>query len=121
MKFSFSDEQAEFRTMLRRFLENKSPTTEVRRLMATDDGYDRDVWHQLSQELGRVPDGDQTGIRAARCHLQQRLGKTQGLEGRVGEHEPSGGVLGRASQVGEGHARIVELHDVANLKAVFQQ
>lgn len=52
MKFSFSDEQAEFRTILRRFLEDKSPTTEVRRLMATDDGYDREVWRQLSQELG---------------------------------------------------------------------
>ncbi|MGI9477120.1 MAG: acyl-CoA dehydrogenase family protein [Hyphomicrobiaceae bacterium] len=52
MKFSFSDEQAEFRTMLRRFLEDKSPTTEVRRLMATDAGHDRQVWHQLSQDLG---------------------------------------------------------------------
>lgn len=52
MKFSFSDEQAEFRTMLRRFLEDKSPTTEVRRLMATDEGHDPDVWRQLSQELG---------------------------------------------------------------------
>ncbi len=52
MKFSFSDEQAEFRSMLRRFLEDKSPTTEVRRLMAMDAGYDPDVWRQLSQELG---------------------------------------------------------------------
>lgn len=52
MKFSFTDEQAEFRTILRRFLEDKSPTTEVRRLMATDDGYDREVWRQLSQDLG---------------------------------------------------------------------
>lgn len=52
MKFSFTDEQAEFRNMLRRFLEDKSPTTEVRRLMATDAGHDPDVWRQLSQELG---------------------------------------------------------------------
>lgn len=52
MKFSFSDEQAEFRSMLRRFLEDKSPTTEVRRLMATESGHDPDVWRQLSQELG---------------------------------------------------------------------
>jgi len=52
MKFSFSDEQAEFRNMLRRFLEDKSPTTEVRRLMATETGHDPDVWRQLSQELG---------------------------------------------------------------------
>ena len=52
MKFSFTDEQQEFRLMLRRFLEDKSPTTEVRRLMATDTGCDPDVWRQLSQELG---------------------------------------------------------------------
>ncbi len=38
--------------MLRRFLEDKSPTTEVRRLMATDIGCDPEVWQQLSQELG---------------------------------------------------------------------
>ncbi len=52
MKFSFTDEQQEFRLMLRRFLEDKSPTSEVRRLMATDTGCDPDVWRQLSQELG---------------------------------------------------------------------
>ncbi|MEM6497602.1 MAG: acyl-CoA dehydrogenase family protein [Pseudomonadota bacterium] len=52
MKFSFTDEQQEFRLMLRRFLEDKSPTTEVRRLMATDVGCDPEVWKQLSQELG---------------------------------------------------------------------
>ena len=52
MKFSFTDEQQEFRSVLRRFLEDKSPTTEVRRLMETDQGCDPEVWRQLSQELG---------------------------------------------------------------------
>ncbi len=52
MKFSFSDEQAEFRTALRRFLSDTSPSTEVRRLMETDIGYDADVWRQMSQDLG---------------------------------------------------------------------
>ncbi|MBU2533735.1 MAG: acyl-CoA dehydrogenase family protein, partial [Alphaproteobacteria bacterium] len=52
MKFSFTDEQVEFRSMLRRFLEVKSPTTEVRRLMETEAGCNADVWRQLSQELG---------------------------------------------------------------------
>ena len=52
MSFSFSDEQEEFRSVLRRFLENKSPTTEVRRLMETEAGYDPEVWRELSQELG---------------------------------------------------------------------
>lgn len=52
MRFSFTDEQEEFRGILRRFLEDKSPTTEVRRLMETDGGYDPEVWRQLSQELG---------------------------------------------------------------------
>ncbi len=52
MKFSFTEEQREFRDILRRFCEDKSPTSEVHRLMETDIGYDPEVWRQLSQELG---------------------------------------------------------------------
>ena len=52
MQFAFTDEQEEFRAILRRFLEDRSPTTEVRRLMATDEGYDKQVWQQLSRDLG---------------------------------------------------------------------
>ncbi len=52
MSFSFTDEQTEFRSVLRRFLADKSPSTEVRRLMQTEAGFDQDVWRQLSQELG---------------------------------------------------------------------
>jgi alkylation response protein AidB-like acyl-CoA dehydrogenase len=52
MKFSFTDEQQEFRTVVRRFLEDKSPTTAVRRLMEMERGYDPDVWRSVSGELG---------------------------------------------------------------------
>ncbi|HAK62720.1 MAG TPA: acyl-CoA dehydrogenase [Alphaproteobacteria bacterium] len=52
MQFSFSDEQEQFRTGLRRFLNEKSPPSEIRRLMATDTGYDRDAWKQLNTSLG---------------------------------------------------------------------
>ena len=52
MSFSFTDEQEEFRGVLRRFLEDKSPTIEVRRLMETPEGCDRAVWRQMSEELG---------------------------------------------------------------------
>lgn len=52
MSFSFTEEQDEFRAVLRRFLEDKSPPTEVRRLMETSEGYDQAVWRQLSEELG---------------------------------------------------------------------
>jgi len=45
MQFSFTSEQEEFRSVLRRFLEEKSPTTTVRRLMETEAGWDRDSWH----------------------------------------------------------------------------
>jgi len=47
MKFSFSSEPEEFRSNLRRFLANRSPTNEVRRLMETDDGYERDGWRSV--------------------------------------------------------------------------
>ena len=52
MQFTFTEEQEEFRRYLRRFLDDKSPATEVRRLMETDDGYDPAVWRQLCNDLG---------------------------------------------------------------------
>ncbi|MGP1677123.1 MAG: acyl-CoA dehydrogenase family protein [Burkholderiales bacterium] len=52
MKFCFTDEQEQFRTILRRFFAEKSPTTEVRRLMATDQGWERRTWKQLNNDLG---------------------------------------------------------------------
>jgi alkylation response protein AidB-like acyl-CoA dehydrogenase len=52
MQFSFTSEQEEFRSILRRFLEDKSPTTAVRRVMETETGWDRSVWQDLNQQLG---------------------------------------------------------------------
>jgi alkylation response protein AidB-like acyl-CoA dehydrogenase len=52
MRFSFTPEQEEFRTTLRRALEARSPTKEVRRLMATEAGFERAGWKKLNQELG---------------------------------------------------------------------
>ena len=52
MRFSFTPEQEEFRSSLRRALEARSPTKEVRRLMATEAGYEREGWQKLNQELG---------------------------------------------------------------------
>jgi alkylation response protein AidB-like acyl-CoA dehydrogenase len=51
VQFAFTDEQEQFRSAIRRFLSDRSPTTEVRRLMATDEGYDPAVWRQMSEEL----------------------------------------------------------------------
>ena len=51
-RFNFTEEQEEFRDVLRRIMEDKSPTTEVRRLMETEEGWDREVWRQLSNDLG---------------------------------------------------------------------
>ena len=52
MRFSFTPEQEEFRTGLRRALDARSPTKEVRRLMATETGFEREAWQKLNQELG---------------------------------------------------------------------
>jgi len=52
MSFSFTEEQRAFRDSLRRFMEDKSPTTEVRRLMETESGRDDAVWRQMSDDLG---------------------------------------------------------------------
>ena len=52
MNFAFNEEQDELRRMVAKFLAEKSPETEVRRLMATDDGYDPAVWSQMAEQLG---------------------------------------------------------------------
>ena len=52
MQFSFTDEQEEFRSVLRRFLEDRSPPTTVRRLMETDTGWDRTAWRAMNDEMG---------------------------------------------------------------------
>ena len=52
MNFAFTEEQDELRRQVRRFLDDKSPMTEVRRLMETDEGYDKAVWEQMAGQLG---------------------------------------------------------------------
>jgi alkylation response protein AidB-like acyl-CoA dehydrogenase len=60
VRFSFSSEQEEFRSNLRRLLADRSPTKEVRRLMETDQGYERDEWQAINNALGltaiRIPE-----------------------------------------------------------------
>jgi len=38
--------------MVRRFFDETSPSSEVRRLMETEAGYDTDVWKRMAEELG---------------------------------------------------------------------
>jgi alkylation response protein AidB-like acyl-CoA dehydrogenase len=52
VNFAFSEEQEELRKSVRRFLDEKSPVTEVRRLMETELGYDESVWKQMAEQLG---------------------------------------------------------------------
>jgi alkylation response protein AidB-like acyl-CoA dehydrogenase len=52
MNFAFSDEQEQLRDAVRKFMEAKSPSAEVRRLMETTEGYDPAVWAQMANELG---------------------------------------------------------------------
>lgn len=68
MRFGFTSEQDEFRASLRRALEARSPTKEVRRLMATDEGFDREAWRKLDQELGL------TGIHIPEAYGGQGFG-----------------------------------------------
>jgi alkylation response protein AidB-like acyl-CoA dehydrogenase len=52
VNFAYSEEQEELRRTVRAFLDQKSPETEVRRLMETDDGLDPAVWSQMAEQLG---------------------------------------------------------------------
>jgi alkylation response protein AidB-like acyl-CoA dehydrogenase len=49
MNLAFTDEQEELRRSVRRFLADKSPEPEVRRLMETSVGYDRAVWDRMAE------------------------------------------------------------------------
>src|SRR6195256_4807868 len=52
MNFAFSEEQEELRRTVRAFLDQKSPETEVRRLMETSEGYDPAIWKQMGEQMG---------------------------------------------------------------------
>jgi alkylation response protein AidB-like acyl-CoA dehydrogenase len=52
VNFAFSEEQEDLRAAVRRFLAEKSPESEVRRLMETVSGYDAAVWRQAARQLG---------------------------------------------------------------------
>jgi alkylation response protein AidB-like acyl-CoA dehydrogenase len=51
VNFAFSDEQEELRRTIRRFCEERSASSEVRRLMDTPEGYDEVAWKQMAEEL----------------------------------------------------------------------
>ena len=82
MKFSFTEEQEEFRSELRRFLSDRSPTKEVRRLMATPDGWERDQWAKINSELGltavAIPEsygGHGFGL-SEQCIMMEEMGRS---------------------------------------------
>ena len=81
MKFSFNHEQEEFRSILRRFLADRSPSKEIRRLMATDAGWERERWQALNAELGltavRIPEeyGGQGFGFAEHCIVLEEMGR----------------------------------------------
>jgi alkylation response protein AidB-like acyl-CoA dehydrogenase len=52
VNFDFDEDQQELRGTVRRFLEHSSAEADVRRLMATEQGYDRAVWDRMATELG---------------------------------------------------------------------
>jgi len=52
MKLAVSDEQADLRDSVRRFLADRAPMSRVRELMESPDGSDPKVWEQAGTQLG---------------------------------------------------------------------
>lgn len=52
MTLVFTEEHKALRSSVRAFLEDRSPESEVRRLAETAEGYDPEVWQQMSAMLG---------------------------------------------------------------------
>lgn len=52
MRFSFSDEQNALRESARAFLADHSSSEKVRAAMASEFGFDRDVWRRIARDMG---------------------------------------------------------------------
>lgn len=52
MRLAFTEEHESLRKLVRDFLTDKSPESEVRRLMGTEDGFDAEVWRRFAADLG---------------------------------------------------------------------
>ena len=52
MQTIYTEDQQQFREVVSRFLRAKSTAVDVRRLMASSEGYDSTVWQQLCGEVG---------------------------------------------------------------------
>lgn len=52
VEFDFTDEQRSLRAVAREFCAEQFPEPEVRRLMETPDGFDRQVWRRLGRDIG---------------------------------------------------------------------
>ena len=52
MALTFTEEQEQLRTTLRRFLADKAPSAAVRRAMESEEGYDPRLWRQMADQLG---------------------------------------------------------------------
>ncbi len=52
MDFAFTPEHEELRQTIRRFLQDRSPEPVVRRTMVTEQGYERDTWQAMAEQLG---------------------------------------------------------------------
>ena len=52
LRFVFTDEQRQFRDFTARFFREQSPVGRARELMSGDEGFDRDLWSRIGNELG---------------------------------------------------------------------
>jgi alkylation response protein AidB-like acyl-CoA dehydrogenase len=81
MKFSFSGEQEAFRESLRGYLGERSGTREVRRLMESEAGWEREGWARLNAEMGlaavRIPEayGGQGFGFSEQCIVMEEMGR----------------------------------------------
>jgi alkylation response protein AidB-like acyl-CoA dehydrogenase len=52
MEFAFNTEQEDFRRIVRKFLADRSPLSQVRQVSNSDSGYDAQLWSVMSDQLG---------------------------------------------------------------------
>lgn len=80
MNFDFSEDQKQLKDQARRFLENKSSSKAVRRILEGPDSYDRDLWVGLAEMgfMGTVIPEEYGGLGAGYlelCVIAEELGR----------------------------------------------
>ena len=123
VEFELSDEQRSLRAVARQFCEQQFPEPEVRRLMETADGFDRQVWQRLGRDMGLLALTTPHELGGAGAGLvdlalvAEELGRAVACAPFVGTVALAGTALKAATGAGDADARAAAVPLLARIAA----